>query len=169
MAENGEPISPKARENRARRAAKRQGKVLVKSRKRDPLARGYGKYVLVSSDDLGDLTVDEIAEEMFTMPGVAVSMDTIEALLNWDDIRIGDPEQPLDIANRAVITYYGDQWWQASVSNDGDPMNEEFGVPEDLPDVVMMYTEKFLEATMRVPERNARERLGWKPSEKKKT
>jgi hypothetical protein len=35
----------KARENRARRAAERQGFTLVKSRVRDPLALAYGWYI----------------------------------------------------------------------------------------------------------------------------
>ncbi len=37
----------KTYENRLRRAADRQGYMLVKSRRRDPHAIGYGKYVLV--------------------------------------------------------------------------------------------------------------------------
>ena len=37
----------KVRENRVRRAAHRQGLILVKSRSRDPRAIGYGTYVLV--------------------------------------------------------------------------------------------------------------------------
>jgi len=36
----------KARENRARRAAERQGFTLRKSRTRDPLATGYGWHIL---------------------------------------------------------------------------------------------------------------------------
>ncbi len=36
----------KARENRARRAAERQGFRLVKSRVRDPLAVSYGWYIM---------------------------------------------------------------------------------------------------------------------------
>ena len=34
------------RENRLRRMAERQGLRVVKSRRRDPLARGYGTYTL---------------------------------------------------------------------------------------------------------------------------
>lgn len=37
----------KARENRLRRAAERHGYLLVKSRRRDPLAPDFGLYVLV--------------------------------------------------------------------------------------------------------------------------
>lgn len=37
----------KVRENRLRRMAKRQGLMLVKSRRRDPRAVDYGKYGLV--------------------------------------------------------------------------------------------------------------------------
>jgi hypothetical protein len=39
----------KVREQRARRAAKRQGLELVKSRRRDPRALDYGGYMLVDA------------------------------------------------------------------------------------------------------------------------
>ncbi len=41
------PVQYKTYENRLRRAAERQGYMLVKSRRRDPYATDYGKYVLV--------------------------------------------------------------------------------------------------------------------------
>jgi hypothetical protein len=40
----------KARENRARRSAERQGFVLKKSARRDPKALDYGRYWLLSHD-----------------------------------------------------------------------------------------------------------------------
>lgn len=40
----------KIRENRLRRAAQRQGLTLTKSRRRDPRATDYGKYMLVDQD-----------------------------------------------------------------------------------------------------------------------
>ena len=39
--------SEKARENRLRRMAERQGLQLMRSRRRDPRAIGYGDYMLV--------------------------------------------------------------------------------------------------------------------------
>ena len=39
----------KVRENRARRAAERQGLMLVKSRRRDPRAWDYGTYMLMDA------------------------------------------------------------------------------------------------------------------------
>jgi hypothetical protein len=39
----------KARENRVRRSAERQGYTLSRSRRRDPKALGYGTYSLTSS------------------------------------------------------------------------------------------------------------------------
>ncbi|MFR9803154.1 hypothetical protein ACL02T_12725 [Pseudonocardia sp. RS010] len=45
----------KVRENRLRRAAERQGQILVKSRRRDPRALGFGLYVLVE-DSAGNRT-----------------------------------------------------------------------------------------------------------------
>ena len=60
----------KIRENRARRAAERQGLRLVKSRRRDPRAIGYGGYMLVDAyrnaavhgeiDSPRALTLDEV-------------------------------------------------------------------------------------------------------------
>lgn len=41
----------KVRENRARRAAERQGLRLEKSRARDPRALGYGTYQIVIAED----------------------------------------------------------------------------------------------------------------------
>ena len=41
----------RVRENRLRRMAARQGLRLLKSRRRDPYASGYGTYVLVAVGD----------------------------------------------------------------------------------------------------------------------
>lgn len=62
----------KARENRARRAAQRQGRVLVKSRVRDPRAIGYGTWEVVKGKRrrLGDLS-----------RGKGVSLDEVERFL----------------------------------------------------------------------------------------
>jgi hypothetical protein len=43
-------INLKVRENRARRMAQRQGFRLEKSRRRDPRAYDYGKYLLIDVD-----------------------------------------------------------------------------------------------------------------------
>lgn len=40
----------KAEENKLRRAAARQGLLLRKSKRRDPMATGYGTYMLVRRD-----------------------------------------------------------------------------------------------------------------------
>ena len=68
----------KVRENRLRRMAERQGFRLVKSRRRDPLAVGYGRYRIETGDGIEatgfdspmgwGLTLDE-AEERLTHPG----------------------------------------------------------------------------------------------------
>lgn len=58
----------KVRENRARRVAARQGYKLVKSRRRDPRALDFGRFVLISSTatvddafaDSAGLTLDEV-------------------------------------------------------------------------------------------------------------
>jgi hypothetical protein len=54
----------KARENRLRRMAERQGLRLLKCRRRDPLALGYGLYALVSlrqrMPDRFTMTLDEV-------------------------------------------------------------------------------------------------------------
>jgi hypothetical protein len=64
----------KARENRARRAAARQGLRLEKSRARDTRAIGYGSYMLVDARTGGvvaygyqsgyGLTLDDIEREL---------------------------------------------------------------------------------------------------------
>lgn len=69
----------KVRENRARRAADRQGLVLVKSRRRDPLALDYQRYWL--TDAVGGLvaggehgmTLDAIERELARGRGPARS------------------------------------------------------------------------------------------------
>lgn len=43
-------VDAKVRENRLRRMAERQGLRLMKSRRRDPRAWGYGTYMLVDAD-----------------------------------------------------------------------------------------------------------------------
>ena len=65
--------SDKVRENRARRAAQRQGLTLLKSRRRDPRALGYGRYQLNDADgrtvagklDSNDaLTVEQVEQHL---------------------------------------------------------------------------------------------------------
>lgn len=57
----------KTRENRLRRMAERQGLQLVKSRRRDPRALGYGLYMIIEAgepvSDLDDYTLDLDAAE----------------------------------------------------------------------------------------------------------
>lgn len=63
----------KSRENRARRAAERQGLTLSRSRRRDPRALGYGTYgladartgALVLGDDLTGFGFDLDAIERY--------------------------------------------------------------------------------------------------------
>lgn len=53
----------KARENRLRRAAERQGLVLRKSRTRDPLALRFGWYISRGADELIHLKdLDDVQE-----------------------------------------------------------------------------------------------------------
>jgi hypothetical protein len=69
-----DPAALKARENRARRAAGRQGLRLEKSRLRDPRAIGYGTYMLVDArtntlvaygnQNGYGLTLDQIEQEL---------------------------------------------------------------------------------------------------------
>jgi hypothetical protein len=70
-------VSAKVRENRLRRMAARQGFRLVKSRRRDPFAIGYGKYRIETGDGVEatgfdspmgwGLTLDEV-EDRLTHP-----------------------------------------------------------------------------------------------------
>lgn len=115
-----EEISLKARENRASRAAKRQGFFLAKSRRRDPKARDYGLYVL--ADDRDD------APALFA-DGDGVSLDTIEAVLNWQDIFLVEPgTDPVSVDypdNRAVVDFSPVMGigWRAILLNDGNPID----------------------------------------------
>jgi hypothetical protein len=65
----------KVRENRARRAAKRQGLELVKNRLRDPRALDYGTYALLDAH-----THTRVAGNERT--GFGLSLDDIEAELD---------------------------------------------------------------------------------------
>jgi hypothetical protein len=60
----------KIRENRLRRMADRQGLRLVKSRRRDPRAIGYGTYTLIDLTDnttVGDgMTIDDVERALTT-------------------------------------------------------------------------------------------------------
>ncbi|WP_168706595.1 hypothetical protein [Gordonia paraffinivorans] len=64
----------KVRENRARRAARRQGLRLEKSRARDPRALGYGTYRLVN-------TINNTVEAHDHTSGYGLSLDEIEQVL----------------------------------------------------------------------------------------
>jgi hypothetical protein len=68
-------MEQKVKENRARRAASRQGLSLMKSRSRDPRAIGYGGYLLLDSytsvPQVGDpsvaggwLTLDDVEQAL---------------------------------------------------------------------------------------------------------
>jgi hypothetical protein len=63
----------KARENRLRRMAERQGLWLEKCRRRDPLALGYGTYQVVS--DQGEIVAGEIGT------GYGLTLDDVEHYL----------------------------------------------------------------------------------------
>ena len=64
----------KTRENRLRATAKRQGLELRKSRRRDPLAVGYGRYWLMAGDKWEKvraggqrgMTIDQVEEWLLT-------------------------------------------------------------------------------------------------------
>lgn len=129
-----ERISPKARENRASRAARRQGVVLVKSRRRDPNADDYGKYVLPDDRDH--------AKDLFES-GEGLSLDAVEASLNWRDVFVVGP----DIADRGTLEFPGDRLiveyqgarlgWRAEVLNDGSPLDWALaGGPDDVESAV---------------------------------
>jgi hypothetical protein len=68
----------KVRENRLRRAAGRQGLTLVKSRRRDPRALGYGRYMIVET-----ATNTALAGELDSPR--ALDLDAVEAWLCGDE------------------------------------------------------------------------------------
>ena len=65
----------KVRENRARRAAKRQGLKLEKSRQRDPLGISYGTYQLVDGEGRRELVDGDHSE------GYGMTLEEIEVTL----------------------------------------------------------------------------------------
>lgn len=70
----------KVRENRLRRAAERQGFMLVKSRRRDPRALDYGLYVLVE-DSAGNRTPGAQAPISAFARGEGMTLDQVEERL----------------------------------------------------------------------------------------
>lgn len=74
---NQQEMSDKVRENRLRRAAQRQGLILVKSRRRDPRALDYGLYVLVD-DTKGNRMPGAQAPISAFAKGDGVTLDEIE-------------------------------------------------------------------------------------------
>jgi hypothetical protein len=65
----------KVRENRLRRAAERQGLALMKSRRRDPRALGYGRYMIV------DPATNTVLAGELDSPR-ALDLDAVEAWLS---------------------------------------------------------------------------------------
>jgi hypothetical protein len=74
--------SDKVRENRLRRAATRQGEILVKSRRRDRLAQDYGLYVLV--DDKAGNRIGQLGGQAAISAfanGEGMTLDEVDATL----------------------------------------------------------------------------------------
>lgn len=71
----------KVRENRLRRAAGRQGLLLVKSRRRDPKAIGYGRYILIE-DTTGNRLPD--AETRQKHEDFVYTLDDVERVLKGE-------------------------------------------------------------------------------------
>ncbi len=69
----------KVRENRLRRMADRQGLVLVKSRRRDPRAFDYGRWMLVDAASSG------VVAGTTGTGGPEFSLDDVEDYLTDDD------------------------------------------------------------------------------------
>jgi hypothetical protein len=73
----------KVREDRLRRMAKRQGLELVKSRRRDPRALGFGRYMIV------DAASNAVVAGEIDSPR-ALDLDAVEAYLNRNVPTTGD-------------------------------------------------------------------------------
>lgn len=72
----------KIRENRLRRMAARQGFTIVKSRRRDPLARDFGTYMVVDPETNG-----VVLGHPTSGPNGSATLDDVEEWLNrpWDE------------------------------------------------------------------------------------
>jgi hypothetical protein len=80
-----ELISDKARENRARRAAERRGFRLEKSRRRDRLAIGYGKYQLINA---ASNTVASLGGGWLTLMEVENQLEILSAVQDPSAVRL---------------------------------------------------------------------------------
>ena len=69
-------MTHKTYENRVRRMAERQGYRLEKSRRRDPLARGYGLYVIIEAERRLPVTHED-------GPGDTIHTLTLEEAEKW--------------------------------------------------------------------------------------
>lgn len=78
-----ETQSDKVRENRLRRMAARRGYILVKTRRRDPLALDYGLYVLVD-DSRGNRVGRRGGQAAISAfaNGEGMTLDEVEATLD---------------------------------------------------------------------------------------
>lgn len=72
-------MSDKVRENRARRAAARQGLALEKSRRRDPRALSYERYRLL------DVATNSVAYGADGPEGYALELNDVEVYLGLAD------------------------------------------------------------------------------------
>ena len=86
-------VDPKIFENRVRRAAKRQGLRVVKSRRRDPRASDYGTYTIFDQDlppsGLGGLKLFQVAEyvedtDVLDRSATTVRTDFAALIEKWD-------------------------------------------------------------------------------------
>ena len=119
----------KIRENRARRQAKRQGKIAVKSRTHDTLADTFGHWVLVD-DSTGNRhsRLGGQAALRALQDGQGVSLSALEAILNWDDIFVADIEDSEDMgrsATRVTVLSCGGTncaGGKSAADNDGSPV-----------------------------------------------
>jgi hypothetical protein len=76
-----EAQDPKVRENRLRRAASRQGLLLVKSRRRDPKAHDYGLYLLVDDTVGSHVPAAQMRISAFANGG-GMTLDQVEERLH---------------------------------------------------------------------------------------
>ncbi|WP_336158207.1 hypothetical protein [Amycolatopsis sp. VC5-11] len=70
----------KARENRLRRAADRQGLILVKARVRDPRALGYGLYSLIDDTAGNRYPTAQARQSRYC----TLTLDNVEKTLNGE-------------------------------------------------------------------------------------
>ncbi|PSL39642.1 hypothetical protein CLV49_3286 [Labedella gwakjiensis] len=133
----------KIQEQKARRAAQRQGLRLVKSRRRDPHAEDHGTYVFVEDKAGSRKGGGQAAKSAFDRGGGLRLHEVLVALFGHDiDVRVNDYVN-VAIENYRSLLEWHDGWpdpergrWTLYTADENDDPHVMFGGLGDLDDVL---------------------------------